>query len=272
MKFSTGQGTIRRMPTHFGLSLGPRQGLDGGRYNCIDSPRQTIVEAVFEADPRQLAELLPECFQVRGPAVLTFSFAYVREIKWLAGRGYNTFGIRFPARFQGLDETVDGEFLAVLWENRPEPIITGREELGFSKIYCELPSATAGERSVACTASWEDTRFAELILDNLEPSGEPLQAVASAGLLHHKYIPRTGAWGEADADYPVLTPAGSDLVVEKCSLGSAYVRIHGAPWEAIPTLYREVTALAALQIGKCLGAQVLETRGFKDIYDQRILR
>ena len=45
----------------------------------------------------------------------------------------------FPAVFNGERDRAEGGLLTVLWENLCDPILTGREQLGFSKIYCELP-------------------------------------------------------------------------------------------------------------------------------------
>lgn len=262
-----------RMPTHFGPSLGPRQGSGGRRYECRTGPRQFIVEAAFEADASQLAELLPPRFEPLLPAQIVFSFVYMTEIEWLAGRGYNTFGARFPVRFAGEQGEVRGEFLAILWENRPEPIITGREELGFSKLYCELPELTRTDDSIHCRASWETTTFATLDLSGLAAGAPAPGLEGSAGLMHYKYIPRTGEWGKADAEYPVLSPAGApNFVLEHCERGTGSIHFQAAPWEQLPTLFNEVSALAQLRIGPCLWAQALRAHGFKDLSDQRMLR
>lgn len=273
MSYELDPNRIYRMPTHFGPSLGPRQGLDGKGYECVSSPRQLIVEATFEADGRSINAWLPPGFEPVESATITFAFVYMTDIEWLAGRGYNTFGVRYPARFNGAEGTVQGEFLAVLWENRAEPIITGREELGFSKLYCELPESCREGGRIRCTASWESTVFAVLDVSALAP-GSPLPPVRdSAGLLHYKYLPRTGQWGQADAQYAVLTPAAApNCRLEESERGTASIEFFPAEWHALPTLYREVSALASLEIGTCLGAQVLRTVGFKDLRDQRILR
>ena len=63
---------------------------------------------------------------------MTVAATYMKEIAWLAGRGYNTLGVSFPATFTGEEDEVTGNFLTVLWENLTDPIITGREELGFA--------------------------------------------------------------------------------------------------------------------------------------------
>ena len=76
MPYQFQPGRMYRMPTHFGPSLGPRQGEAGRKFANVDSPKVTA-----------------------------------RSVS----------------------------FLVVLWENLTDPILTGREELGFSKIYCEIP-------------------------------------------------------------------------------------------------------------------------------------
>ena len=82
---------------------------------------------------------MPEHFEVGAEPVVSVSASYMTEIEWLAGRGYNVLGVSFPAIFNGERDRAEGGLLTVLWENLCDPILTGREQLGFSKIYCELP-------------------------------------------------------------------------------------------------------------------------------------
>ena len=124
-----------RMPTHFGPSLGPRQGLDGRRFSCKKTPLVKTYAASFEADAKQVEKLLPTGFTIAGEPKISIQFGMLREVEWLAGRGYNVFGVSVPARFEGKQDDVTGDFLLVLWENHADPILTGREDLGFSKIY-----------------------------------------------------------------------------------------------------------------------------------------
>ena len=131
---------IYRMPTHFGLSTGPRQGPDGRKFACKDNPKTTSLTVSFLTNREQLAALLPPRFELAGEPVVTIQASYMTEIEWLAGRGYNVLGVSFPATYCGEQDHVTGSFLTILWENLTDPIITGREELGFAKVYCELPS------------------------------------------------------------------------------------------------------------------------------------
>jgi len=71
MSYSFRSDQRYRMPTHFGPSLGPRQGLDGRRYACVDSSVDTSIQATFKAQPDQINRLLPPGFLVENPITLT---------------------------------------------------------------------------------------------------------------------------------------------------------------------------------------------------------
>jgi hypothetical protein len=93
------------------------------------------------------------------------------------------------------------------------------------------------------------------------------------GILHYKYIPRTGEWGQADAAYPVLTPAATpNRVVKEQWQGVGQVTFHHARWEDLPTQYMIVNTFHALEILEYRGASITKTVGAKDLRDQRILR
>ncbi len=93
------------LPTHFGPSMGPRQGPEGRRFECKDNPKTTSVSVSFLTNREQLEELLPERFEVGAEPVVTVSVSYMKEIEWLAGHGYNVLGVSFPAVFDGENMT-----------------------------------------------------------------------------------------------------------------------------------------------------------------------
>ena len=264
-----------RMPTHFGPRTGPRRGPHGQRFHNRDAPRSEIYSLSFLSNADQLERMLPPGFQLEGEPVVTVSANYMSEIEWLAGRGYATLGLSFPARFQGKRDEVSGHFLTVLWENLTDPIITGREELGFSKIYCELPTPTSLRGRHHVTASWLGFRFLDMHIGDLDEEAPQASAPASksAGTLHFKYMPRTGDWGKADVAYAVLTPAETPnrRVLEQ-RYGSGELAFHAARWEDMPTQYNIVNAFAALEIHEYRGASLIKTVGGKDLSDQRILQ
>ncbi len=116
----------------------------------------------FLTKPEQLNKLLPDRFAPVGEPVVTVVVAYMTGIEWLAGRGYNVLGVSFPAVFNGDRDHVQGSFLSVLWENLADAIFTGREELGFSKIYCEIPDPIIRDDETNCIGSWFDFKFMDM--------------------------------------------------------------------------------------------------------------
>jgi len=278
MPYHFDPGQMYRMPTHFGPRTGPRRGPDGRKFECRDNPYSSSYSLSFLSDSAQLETFLPPGFALDGEPVVTVSATYMTAIEWLAGRGYNTLGVSFPARFEGDEDRISGSFLTVLWENLTDPILTGREEIGFSKIYCELPTPTSLRGQHHIIASWLGFKFLDLYVDDLrEQSREEIDELTNsqsgAGILHYKYVPRTGDWGRADAAYAVLTPAETPnrRVLER-KVGAGSLQFHQARWEDMPTQYNIVNAFAGLEIREYRGASLTKTVGGKDLSDQRILR
>ncbi len=264
-----------RMPTCFGLATGPRRGPDGRVFPNIDSPKSVSHTIQFRTSPEQLQALCPPGFTLGHAPVVTVTATYMTEIEWLAGRGYNTLGASFPVVFQGDRDYAEGQFLTVLWENLTDPILTEREELGFAKIYCELPEPRVMGSDVTCHASWLGFRFLDMSLTGMtacEPAAAAPSPVRNDGTLHYKYMPRTGDWGTADAAYAVLTPAATPhRQVTGTWTGQGTLTFHHARWEDMPTQYQVVNGLADLEIREYLGATTVQTVGAKDLSDQRRL-
>jgi hypothetical protein len=45
-----------------------------------------------------------------------------------------------PVTFKGQRDQAVGRFLALMWENLADPIVTGRAEIGQPKLYAEIPA------------------------------------------------------------------------------------------------------------------------------------
>lgn len=266
---------LYRMPTHFGPSLSPRQGPDGRRFDW-SAHEFDAISVYYLSQASTLESLLPPGFSLHGEPVVTLSFAYLRNLPWLAGRGYNTLGVRIPARFTGKADTEVGSLSLVLWENMADPITTGREELGVAKIFCDIPEARLSGGRTICEASWQGFRFLELTLDDLtavDPKAERLDLAPDTGgnLLHYKYLPRTGAWGTADVAYATLSPPVTSAVVKRAFRASGTFAYSEPRWEDMPTQFHIVKRLAGLPVLKILGASMLTIGGQFDLYDQRAL-
>lgn len=278
MPYAFQPDAMYRMPTHFGPRTGPRRGQDGRGFECVNSPKSLSHSVSYLTHAEAVDALLPPGFSLNGEPVVTISATYMKEIDWLAGRGYNTLGASVPVSYCGQVDKVTGSLLLVLWENLADPILTGREELGFSKIYCELPEPVVYSGSSHCVGSWLGFRFLDLTLNDLvempeEEIAAQAQNAKGDGILHYKYIPRTGEWGTADVECAVLTPAHTpNRRVQAMWRGQGRVQWHRARWEDMPTQFNIVNGLADLDILEYRGAVMTKTIGGKDLSDQRILK
>jgi Acetoacetate decarboxylase (ADC) len=266
-----------RMPIVFGPSPGPRQGPDGRPFDWSEAPRSTA-SVSFLTDASRLSSLLPPGFRLHGDPVVTIEATTLTDLPWLAGRGYRMLGVKFPCRFEGRRDVATGPFLSVLWENRPEPILTGREELGFAKLYAELPEPRTFAGVQHHHASWEGHAFFEMALSELadasppRPSPEAGAGAPLTGTLHWRYLPALDP-EDADVSQAVITPAGGfDVTYDTFQCGRGEVRFLRSTWEQIPTMFHIINALAELPVLEGRGASFSRCRGAKDLSDQRVLR
>lgn len=266
-------GRVYRMPTHFGPALGPRQGVGGATYSAAGE-QWTNVSVRFETDPDALRAVMPPSFRIRLPHV-TVRFAYGSQVEWLAGRGYHLLAVTAAVTFEGTRDRIDGDLLLVMWENSTEPMLSGREELGFNTVHADIPFPEQGDGTLRCAASWDGCRFAEATVTGLRPAGRvgDDETWAGDGLLSRKYVPRTGVPGVADADYVTFTPPapGASRVVAKLT-GAGEARFNTVTFEDMPTQFPIVNQLAALPSRRVIEATVLVERGASDLSATRIVR
>ena len=278
MSYSFDPNRMYRMPTHFGPAYGPRQSPDGVSFNGKISHKTTTLSVSFLSNATQLRKLLPPGFNLHGDPIVNIFASYMKEIQWLAGRGYNVLGVTLNAEFSGKKEKVHGPFLTVLWENLADPIITGREELGFSKIYCELPEIRISSDFAAISASWLGFNFLNLEVSTLKSITPPYPMGPDEsepdGLLHYKYIPRTGQWGSPDVAYPVISPASNpNRKILEQFVGNGHFKWNVARWEDMPTQYTIINTLADLEIKEFTSGSLKRTIGDHDLsqINQKIL-
>jgi hypothetical protein len=270
---------IYRQPISFGPSLSPRQRPEGGGWgNDPSSHENRSIWVTFRSNPEQLEGLLPPDFELERPLV-TVAATTMKNINWLAGRGYNTLGVRIPARYCGKRDQVSGSFLAVLWENMADPIITGREELGFPKVYGELPDVVvSGDGKRAHSAGlWDGFKFMDIEVSDLVEQPVSQAPEPSPPGLMYKYQPRTGEWGaQPEVAYATLNPAAqpgapAPRQVLRQWTGSGRVAFYRATFQQLPTLMNIVNGLADLEVGDVVGAGMQDTLGASDISSQRAL-
>lgn len=265
-----------RMPYGFGPSAGPRRGPDGQPFCWRSKPHNRAVLVAYRTAPSLLQDLLPPGFSLSGDPIVVINVTYYKELPWLAGRGYAVLGVRFPAAYRGKTDRVEGPFLSVLWENMTDPIVTGRDELGYSKLFADIHEPALLGRQEYHGASWQGHRFVDVALSNLEEGDVP-EVLANTnsfgtGVLHYKYIPATGDSQVADASYACFSPHGNTLQkTDRVLAGVGRVKFHQTRWDQMPTQYHIVNRLAELPVEEWCGAAVIESHGGKDLSDQRQL-
>lgn len=257
-----------QMPISFGPSPGQRQDL-GGRNRQTSNSSFITRTIKFKTSRTLLQNLLPStAYSFVSPA--TFATAsYVQTtlsgIDWLGGQGYNTVGLHLHGvQYKKKDASmVNGDYLVVVWEDLPDSIIRGREELGIPKLFADV-NVKATTSSTTMEASWRKTTFLTLDLQDLEdgPSDPP----SSDAILAHKYLPATGRPGVADVEYPILVSSAKDIRITKSQKAAhCSIKLNAHDEKTLPTLHHAITRLAELPIHEILGGTVVEGTGLQDM-------
>ncbi|MGD9527524.1 MAG: acetoacetate decarboxylase family protein [Dehalococcoidia bacterium] len=255
-----------RMPLGFGAGAGPRHNPWGPPFGSAELETLTL-SVRARTTTEGLQAILPRGVYAAGD-VLTVEATRLRHVAWLAGRGYNIVTVKTPAEYRTrYGEVIEADYVNVLWENLADPIITGREELGFAKLYAEIDDVhePTGGRSAA-DARWDGFTFVSIRAHDLVVADPPV----GRPRLHYKYVPATGRWDDADVAYAVVTPAENPTVTVLASwAGEGSFTFHAATFAELPTLRHVVNRLAALPIHGFLSASLVKTRGGKSLADQR---
>jgi hypothetical protein len=269
-----------RMPVVFGPAPGPRQRPGGGMWLPEETGRMnaTWMAVSFRTDPAKLEAILPPGMSLRGEPVVTVSCAWFKNLYWLAGRGYGIVAVDFPVRYEGKSEILNGTFCPVLWEGAPDAITTGRDELGFPKMYADVAEIEwdQDQRIATCSASWMGFRFFDIALFDLtEAGGEPGLPGANDGpAMYFKYVPRTSVGGSEGADVAYVTtaapPAGCggnasnvkfDGFEFKRWSARGDIAWHRATFEQLPLSFHVVNGMADIDILEPVSAELVTFSG-----------
>jgi hypothetical protein len=235
----------------------------------------------MEADPDGLRRLLPDHFELATP-MLAVEAVSLSGLPWLAGRGYELALVSVPVVHRDATGTqTAGRLELVTWENSPDAIMTGREELGWNKVYADTMVRREQELGtrVDYTVAWGGTTFLELNVE-LEPGvldGDP-NAAATLGawragpLMHYRIFPRTGRPGVAAIEEVTANGGGAaPLPAMSLQRGTGRFTFTAASFECLPTLHHIVGRLAQLELGRALEAGQVINPGWNDVRDIRVI-
>lgn len=273
-----------RMPTVFGAFPGPRQDINSSPRR---SPDQKFLTASikFKTSATFLRNLFPtEKFSFASPGTVcyaSFSLTTLSNMTWLGGHGYNLFGLYiYGVKYTKKDGSVIvGTYLPILFENLADPIVSGREELGMPKLFCDIDIEPRSDSSYRMSCSWKGCKFVDFAIENLE-SADVASKISTpgekdSGILAYKYVPAVGEPGKADVEYPVFVPhdeeakLGTSVTtsVERSAKGIISIKPHD--WKSLPTLHHVVSALAQIPIYEVVDAELVGGTGVPDVSSAR---
>jgi hypothetical protein len=264
----------QRMPLSFGPSAGPRQNLQGKKREMMSNARYTTSYVTFKTKKTYLQTFLPtDSLKISsrgGWTTATYSVTKLEDLDWLGGRGYSHFGlyIHDVVAQEKTDMAPDvngtkqsnGDFLPVLFENMADPIITGREELGFSKVFATLQGEKCGD-SYTLHAGWEGTTFCKLHLSDLIAESDSTPA-EQAPILSYKAVPSSKALSGLDAEYVTTTELkiGGGLKEKKWKAGGAKISFCDLKGEqlrmAFPTLANIIEGLRNVEVCEVIASGI----------------
>lgn len=263
-----------RMPLSFGPTPSPRQHLNGRFGPRMGDFTYKTHYVTFRTHKNYLNTLLPSTdftINTQGSwATATFSVSKLGNIEWLGGRGYSFFGLYIHdvvfakpghnSSENGEAATMKGDYLPILFENMADPIITGREELNFPKMFATLGEQSTATSSYQLSAGWEGTEFCHINMEDIveESSAE---AVLQTPVLTAKMSTETDDKASNSFVECFSSPALPSLEGEKrWKAGKAEIKfteLQGKELErAFPTLANVVVGLRGVKIVEVLSSGV----------------
>ncbi|KAK8019428.1 salicylate hydroxylase [Apiospora arundinis] len=272
----------RRMPVGFWPAPGPRQDMYGRPQAGLDQSRFKTMTVKFETSRTYLESLFPTpAFRFLSPATACLASVSVTTLDgmaWLGGGGYSLCGLYLHGvgYFPKAGPPVVGTYLPVLFENLADAIITGRDELGFNKTFCDIDidhSSSGGNgASYNARCSWRGAKFLDIALENLQlDAAEKGDKGEGADILTYKYVPATGQPGKADVEYACVVPHAEEAKVAARRVTSvsrssqASVRFDAGSWQTLPTLHHITSVLSGIPVYRVVEATVAEGTGVPDV-------
>ena len=272
------------MPTYLADHTGPRCKPSGERY-IYDAPtRIDRYLAAYEVSNLDgLLDLLPEGVSMRSPSVIV-SIDYLSSIEWLGGAGYRIASCLVPVSVETDEGAMNGMYMPFLWEDRVDPIITGREQLGWNKLYGNISSPVSQPKGEAITVSQYGSSFLNMSLDFRKFPRSPLKFLSTIrqgdGIFHHRRATRSEyPFFGNDIDCltfspskPVLPKSGFALPKDVIKFGSADIHWMNKSQHESPCNFELINLMNTIGVKKVYGAIFMKTFLANDQFDQRIVK
>lgn len=221
-----------------------------------------------------------QSFAFKSPGTVAFasiSQTTLGKMEWLGGSGYKHFGLYLHGvRYTKKDgTTIDGTYMPLLFESLTDPIVSGRDELGMPKVFCDV-DIRRRKSTYRVRTSWQGSMFGKFNLDELEEADPASEAgtiggESDYGIMAYKYSPAVGERGKADAAYATVVPHAEESMVVpskvtgmwKCNNPS--FEFDSLTQQDLPTLHHIVSTLEKIPVYEYVSAKVVEGHGVPDV-------
>lgn len=272
MGFQFEKNKVYEMPVFFGPMPGNKNLDENGNYVLMKPADVEALTVLFETEAAPLEALLPDRFSLNAP-VLSVTECEFANIGYFAGNTYTLLNLSVPVRYSGAEERLDGDLILAMFENHADPIVGGRDLLGYSKIYAELPRYVKNGRTIRGSASSWGFKFMDLTLELDCPAEDESRmnelAAMSQGKFNYKYIQATPykeagyGTGGADICYPTFNPKAwtkpadypFTLREPERRFCAGRIEFHEPGPDDMPNYRHIAQYLANLKIKRYLGAQ-----------------
>lgn len=301
-KYSETPGMFWRQPLGFGPMPGPRQDTNGSPYPNRNASTTTAT-IKFKTSATLLKNMFPSSAysfsNLDTVATASLQLQILKDLDWLGGGGYELLGfnIHDVQYKQTNGQTAQGTYCPVMFENLTDPILSGREELGFPKLFSDITVTSTSEADLEARLSWRGAEWAVLRWQALSSSPNPQtngttttesnevngvstkdtteDGASSGNLLVHKFIPSsdsaqrlksTKSREAADADYTVLFPPSKAQETELQSSQTAEhasFSIQDLGTKKLPTIGHIINRLAEVPVFEVLEATITKEKGIK---------
>ena|GEM_PF-972117 len=236
------------------------------------------INVSYETSREMLEDMIPDCYTLNAP-IITVTVTEFTNLGWMGGNTYNLINVTCPVHFKGKRDDLDGDLVMVMYENNTDPIIGGRETMGYSKIFCDIPRIAHlhnfGEDKYVATASEWNFRFMKMVVDTQKAPADADTVkkweAASAGKVHFKYVPdvlekeeigKMPNFCKPAIAYPTILPKWQkpadyqyDLMKPEVTWCDGTIEFFEPTWEEFPTYYNVAKILHALPVKKVLAAK-----------------
>ena len=294
---------------------GPRQDFQGLSHASTLSSSSSVTATIkFKTSATLLRTLFPNSSykfnRTDTVAVASFSVQTLKNMAWLAGGSYDLLGfyIHDVEYTTHSGETLHGSYCPVMFENLADPILSGREELGYPKVFSDISISMGNEdgaRTCEAHIAWRGAEWATFRWHGLSPESPPpplptqvahIDTLSdshqlnghsdqtdgknrtSQGLFVHKCVPASDTAERrkrrADAEYDVFIPSSGirgTSVTTVQQADHADFKIKDLGISKLPTLHHIVSRLAEIEIFEIVEASIVDEDGVPDLSGARMI-